>query len=201
MFVAAAVLVMIAVVRFALVERAREVGVTEVVPEWKDFASFEARDPGDTRRQLVVFTDFSCAACRATDSMLQSDPTLDRRFRLSYRYLTMIGGAASRRAAALAVCAEAFPSGVSIHQEFVRSNVSVDSTTAALSRRLGSADSRLEACLDSEFMVQRLSRDSTLAERLALTATPGILIDSVLYRGVPADLLDRLRASIPEEQR
>lgn len=148
------------------------------------------------RPRMTIYSDFACGACRRLDSLIAANPWIEARFEVSHRHNPIIGGQLSRRVAQFSNCVfgdssqamDRLPlySGPQSSQR-----VTMDSILKAV------ADSGLRAsherCIESIEGARAVEADAESAQRLGLLSTPGIIVDSLLFRGLPGDLVQRLR--------
>lgn len=184
----------------ALRPRPREIrdplSLAEIVPHWRTFGSRASADSGSTgsKHSVVVFSDYACGACRALDSMLAGH-VASREVSVSVRHLPIIGGPASETAARLVLCEAAVAGTRELHGGFFAERESIEERVESARRRLGETGAvgkSILECAESQLADSLIRRDRHDAARLGLIATPGILVDSLLFRGLPSGLLDLL---------
>lgn len=144
---------------------------------------------------ITIYSDYACGACKRLDSVIAANPWIEREYTVVHRHNPIIGGDASRRVSRFSVCVLGSQSraadrlvlyaGASKSQRTVMDSVLGavrDSTSRAAAVR----------CIEADSSEDRIADHQRMASRLGLSTTPGIVVDSLLFRGLPPDFDQRL---------
>jgi len=142
------------------------------------------------RPRLVIFSDYACSYCRQLDSLLESHPQVTRRFEVSWRHAPIIGEQLSRTAAKMVICEGMVLGTAGAHSALFRTRRTISDAIDSLRSAFLASD--ISSCMDSEEAAEVLARDLDAASALGIHATPAIMVDSMLFRGLPADIISRL---------
>lgn len=141
--------------------------------------------PASADVTIIVFTDYQCPICRATDSALREVQLADRQVRVIYKDWPILGER-SRFAARIALAADRQGRYVVLHRALMRTTRSLDPETVREVAIDAAVDwPRLEADLrlhDREIDAQ-LTRHADQAWSLGLEGTPAYLVGPFLLRG------------------
>ena len=155
----------------------------KIIRDWEEV--FRSTGEGYTVR-IAVFSDYKCPCCA---DAAQDMRTLGQEYSdvlIEYRSLPTLGEL-SERAAAVAECAR--PTGRYEEMHRILFDI-VDSLGVVpwtrLEAQAGIVDTlSFRSCLHEPSEPPRISQDLAVAEQLGVTATPSILVDSLLFRGSP----------------
>lgn len=196
---AVVVIVMAVFVHDRLAERRKvDAAGPRVVDGWRQVASSGfARGPTGASHTLVVFSDFECPYCRVFARVVDSLVLLEPGIRVVERHLPLSSiHPFARRAAAAAECASEMGHYLAMRNNLFGRPVLLQSEEwgrlAALSAIADTT--RFAECVRSDRHRDRIAHDMEDAERLRLTSTPSIVMDSVLLATPPT--LSALRAAI-----
>jgi protein-disulfide isomerase len=137
--------------------------------------------------RIVVFSDYACGHCSAA---LSTVDTLVRQFRgaieVVWRHFPMLGEG-SRAAALAAICARGAGGGMALHSQlFLKYDSLVAVGWGKVAEELAVHDAAsFIGCLSSEAAMKALERDVVAARELGLSGVPGVLLDSLLFIGMP----------------
>jgi protein-disulfide isomerase len=149
---------------------------------------------------LVVFTDYRCPFCRATDAdllaMTQADPDL----KIVVKHYPVLGPDSTVAAAfALAVLDLG---GLEAHENahsrlFGLRGGYTETSLGALARDLGLDPAAVFARMESDAVVERIEANLSLGRSFDLDVTPSFVLPGMLVRGqVPAEALGRYVAEV-----
>lgn len=159
-------------------------------------------DPPDADVTLVVFTDYRCAVCKASNPAIQKVLKEDGRVRVLYKDWPILGEA-SRIAARAAIAAHRQDKYPQFHDALMRVSGPLDEEAiAAAAAQAGVDRRRLRADLTAhnEEIDATLNRNAFQAFSLGLTGTPGFLVGPALVRGrLDESRLERLVAAARNE--
>jgi protein-disulfide isomerase len=141
---------------------------------------------------IVVFTDYQCPICKATDPALEDLLARDRRVRIIYKDWPIFGPA-SQAAARVALAADRQGKYLAFHRALMSSRVKLDDAEIQRAALKAGLDwPRVETDLrdrDLDFRRQ-LARQGTQAFSIGLQGTPGYLVGPYLInRGLDAGQL------------
>jgi protein-disulfide isomerase len=134
---------------------------------------------------LVVFTDYQCPICRATEPALDRALAEDPRVRVIYKDWPILGER-SRTAARAALAAQRQGKYRELHAAMMASRRRLDPAAIAdLARRAGLDEPRLQADLarDGPAIDAQLARHASQAWSLGLQGTPAYLVGPYLVEG------------------
>ena len=161
------------------------VGRTSVVEKVLADPESPAVGPADARVTVVVFTDYQCPICRATDPALERLIGVDPKVRVIFKDWPLLGPA-SRLAARYALAAQRQGRYLDLHRALMagRSPLTPEGV-AATARAAGLDWPRLEADLarDGAAIDAQLDRQAFQAWTLGLKGTPDYLVGTNLYEG------------------
>ncbi len=166
------------------------------VAEWQQFTApadlYHAADAAAV--QVVVFSDYQCAACRAlhrdlSELLAHSSGTVQ----VSARHFPLrSSGTTSLDAARIAVCAASNGQFPAVHDALLASPLtSIAEQMSRLTALAGFPEqAALETCMRSDAVASRLAADQQAKDTLKIRGTPSYLVNGRLYTGVmaPADL-------------
>jgi protein-disulfide isomerase len=166
------------------------------VPQWQRYAApadvYHAGGPDAV--QVVVFSDYQCAACRALHQDLRDllRGAGDSLQVLSRHYPLRSAGTTSLDAARIAICAATQGTFPTVHDALLASPLTdLPAQMARFASLAGFSDAAgLERCMRSEAVADRLAADGAAKEALRIRGTPSYLVNGRLYEGVmaPAEL-------------
>lgn len=163
------------------IERHRVQDVLE--REWEEFANVTTID-GSTGANLLVFVDYQCPFCRQLDELLREE----RINGVAVRHFPLEGiHEHARVAASLAICGEEQGLLSEMHLWlFNEVNWSEIDSVSSLNIDIPRLDqARLDWCLKSQEVSDRLAADSAWASRLQVRGTPTIVGKGGVITGVP----------------
>lgn len=184
--------VMIITARFSgdsVMPRLVEESRPTVVTAWEDHLGGMRvfTDGGDPAATMVVFSDYRCAYCADTDRLLQGLSTV-RNGNLEVRYRHFPMSSLSRGAALAVLCSQDQDGGASMHGQLFASRDSIGFISwSGFGARAGVRDTvALGRCMKGNEHATTLRADREAAEELGVLSTPTILLDSLLFVGVPS---------------
>lgn len=142
-------------------------------------------DPPDADVTLVVFTDYRCGVCKASNPAIQKVLKEDGRIRVLYKDWP-IPGEASRIAARAAIAAHRQGKYPQFHDALMRVSGPLDEAAiegAAVKAQIDLRRLRADLEAHHDEIDQILSRNAVQAFSLGLTGTPGFLVGPALVRG------------------
>jgi len=173
---------------------------TEV--NWRQYTEGQRLGRSAAPLTAVVFTDYECTACSQLGVIL-------RKLRREYpavltevvRQYPLPSHPLAEQAARAALCADS--SFDRVHDALIETRpVNGQVSWQGLARAaLGADSTRLEACMAAPETTKRLRRDMADGERLRVSITPTILLNSERYDGLPADFEAVVRSRIHAIQR
>jgi protein-disulfide isomerase len=134
---------------------------------------------------VVVFTDYQCPICRATDPALEAVRAHDPRLRVIYKDWPIFGEA-SKYAARVALAADRQGKYVPVHIALMQARPPLDAASVRDAAISAGADwPRIEAVLaaDKDGLDRQLGRHATQAWSLGLAGTPAYLVGYALFQG------------------
>ena len=141
--------------------------------------------PADADVTILVFTDYQCPICRATDPPLERLAAADRRVRIIFKDWPIFG-ANSTLAARAALAADRQGKYLSLHRALMTTRLPI---TAATLKPIAVAAGVDWPRLETDLRVHLSEIDLTLAghagqaRSLGLPGTPGYVVGSTLFRG------------------
>ena len=146
--------------------------------------SSPAEGPSTADLTLIVFTDYRCPACRAAYPAMQRAITKDRKVRIVYKDWPVFG-AASERAAAVAIASDLQNIYPLVHDRLMTGRADSDAALRTAVERSGGDWRKLQSDLASNRarIDAELGRNRMQAFGLGLGGTPGYLIGPILVRG------------------
>lgn len=154
-----------------------------IVPSWSTFS--QPADSGVVR--VVVFSDYRCSLCAVADSVLSDlHRSYPSRIRITWRHYPLFGPE-SRAAAMAAECARQQGHFRAVHQSLLhRSSAIGDRGLNAVAAIANVPDSvQFANCLARGGAEAALKNDMAAARDLSVRATPTLLLDSLLFEGMP----------------
>lgn len=165
---------------------------SSIVNDWKPFSvEGELSGPATAPAVIVVFSDYECPYCRALEARLfglrQRYP---KRMSVVWRHLPLEGHEFAYPAAVAAVCAAEQGRFEAFHQQlFGKADVLLGARWTEAAVASGVEDTvSFRMCLGSDRAAAVIDRDREAARRLGAVATPTLLVNDALFRGVPPDL-------------
>lgn len=154
-----------------------------VIGDWETV--FRSPDESYSVR-IAVFSDYMCAYCADAAHTLRTLVEEHADVLIEYRSLPTRGDL-SMRAATVAECARGDGRFEEMHHRLFSFADSLGIVPwARVEADAGIRDSvTFRTCLDQSSVPERIIQDLAVAERLGVTATPSILVDSLLFRGSP----------------
>jgi protein-disulfide isomerase len=153
--------------------------------------------PRDADGVMVVFTDYQCPVCRATDGALERRLDSDRHIRVVFKDWPILGPG-SIWAARIALAAARQGRYLPMHRALMRSRDALTPASLDLIALQAGVDAvRLQADLvrDGAAIDAQLARHAAQARSLGLEGTPGYVVGLKLARGgLSGRDLDRLIA-------
>jgi protein-disulfide isomerase len=134
---------------------------------------------------IVVFTDYQCPICKATDPALEQLIAKDPHVRVIFKDWPIFG-AASQAAARAAIAADRQGKYLAFHRALMASRVKLDNEQI---RRIGMASGvdwprlELDAASHSAKVKQQLARHAMQAWSLGFEGTPAYLVGPYLIEG------------------
>ena len=141
--------------------------------------------PADATVTILVFTDYQCPICRATDPALERLAASDRRVRIIFKDWPILG-ANSTLAARAALAADRQGKYLSLHQALMTTRLPI---TAGTLKRVAVGAGVDWPRLEADLRVYGARIDQTLAghaqqsRSLGLQGTPAYIVGSTLFRG------------------
>lgn len=175
--------------------RAQERQMSADAPDWRDYlVGGHTIGADQAPRQLVVFADYQCPACRELNDQLEE---VRRRgvtnFRIVYHQLPLQSIHPFAMSAAIAAeCAATQGHFAEMHRSLYDNQA--DFINAPWHRLAAQSDvpdlKRFDTCMHDSTQVEAIKADLYAARRLRLKGTPSMLIDGKAYYGArPADTL------------
>lgn len=165
-----------------------------------DAPGYPASGPGDADVTLLVFSDYQCPVCRATEPALDEAVKADGRVRIIYRDWPIFGPT-STRAARVALAAQYQGIYRPVHDALMQAPSLDETELRSAVANAGGSWTKLEADLKThgpriDAMITRSGED---AVRLGLPGTPGYLIGPIRIVGKATeqqfrDAIERARA-------
>jgi protein-disulfide isomerase len=189
-WIAFAVVIALAIIASTLLQwwprEGRRLTLTPVVAAvLNDAGSPRAGAAGSADVTVVVFTDYRCPICKATDPALARALAADPFLRVIYKDWP-IRGAISDLAARTALAADRQGRYLAVHDALMAARGPLDAERiAAIAAEAGADPARLAADLDTHAreIDAQLGRHSQQAFGLGLAGTPGYLVGPYLYDG------------------
>lgn len=155
-----------------------------VVPEWRRYAS--SQDSNLT--SIVVFSDFRCGGCRYAHHVLASLPgEWQGAVAIKWFQLPLLGPVSVEAARAVS-CVRSIRDQAALTTTFFSATDSLGMVPwADLAARSGIADiATFQACVERDDSIAALTEAKEIASKLRITSTPTVLLDSLLFRGMPS---------------
>lgn len=157
------------------------------VSAWRDYGSAGARmGAADAPVTIVVFSDFQCPACRVLAEQLQA-VRADRGNEVAvvYRHHPLRSHPHARMAARASECAGHQGRFEAMHDSLFQVQPDIGSRPwDEIARNAGVRDlGRFGRCMEDARMDSILARDAVLSRRLAVEATPTLLINDIRVVG------------------
>ncbi len=149
-----------------------------------DDATAPRAGPADADVTIVLFTDYQCAVCRATDPALERLIDRDRRVRVIFKDWPIFG-ANSVMAARVAMAADRQGKYLALHRALMTSHEPINAATLpAIAARAGVDWAKLAADLAAHGteIDTALAAHAREARSLGLQGTPGYLVGPYLVR-------------------
>lgn len=172
------------------------------VSDIADAPGYPSSGPSDADVSLLVFSDYNCPVCRATEPALDAAVKADGRVRVIYRDWPIFGPA-SIRAARVALAAQYQGIYRPVHDALMRAPSLDEAELRSAVAHAGGSWAKLEADLKAhgpriDAMITRSGED---AVRLGLPGTPGFLIGPIRIVGKASeqqfrDAIDRARNKV-----
>jgi len=167
---------------------------SDTIHDWRSYTTGGIRTSPASGQLLVItiFSDYECPFCKRLSPQIAK---LQRRYgsRLAViwrQYPAPAGHPFAMTAAAAAICAASENRFEQVHERLF--NELTDSSSVALTSlalRAGITDSaRFARCLRDANTKAPINRDINEGDRLGIRGTPTLLIDSLKFDGLPADL-------------
>jgi len=158
------------------------------VSSWRSYLNGYQPWPSTSQpiANLVIFSDYRCEYCSETDSVLSTLPSIQEgSLRVIYRHLPM--SPLARNAALASICAEDMGLGRRMHSRlFAVSDSFGFLSWNHIAASVGLTDTlSFDRCLAASSSSDRLTADLNAAEQLRIRSTPALLLDSLLFIGVP----------------
>jgi protein-disulfide isomerase len=164
------------------VQRLSSSPVVEAVLTDRDNPAVGATVPDIT---VMVFTDYQCPICRATDRALEAVRARDPRLRIVYKDWPIFGEA-SKYAARVALAADRQGRYLPVHVALMNTHLPLDAASVRQAAIASGVDwPRLEADLANEKtqLDGRLARNAAQAWSLGVEGTPAYIVGHALFRG------------------
>lgn len=155
-----------------------------VVRQWREYAA--SQDSSLT--SIIVFSDFKCGGCRYAHEVLSTLPG-NRRGAVVIKWWQLpLLGPVSVEAARAVECLSSTRERDALTAAFFAAADSLGIVPwADLAARSGIADGvKLQACVQRDDSIAALTEAREIASRLQVTSTPTVLLDSLLFRGMPS---------------
>ena len=155
-----------------------------MLPDWRNYSA--SPDTGLT--SIVIFSDFKCRSCKYAHEVLKglSDA---RAAGVAVRWwqLPLLGPVSIEGARAIACLSSARDQAALTDVIFAASDsLGIESWTKLAERSGISAARELQSCVESEDSLAALTEAKAIAVQLGITSTPSVLLDSLLFRGMPS---------------
>lgn len=155
--------------------------------------------PASGETTLVIFTDYRCPVCRASNDPIQRVLAADTGVKVLYKDWPILG-ARSVAAAKAALAADRQGRYAAMHDALMRAPASLDDDTietAAGRAGVDLAQLRRDLVNHADAIEQRLGRNSFQAWSIGLRGTPAFLVGTYLVTGaIDARRLARLLATV-----
>ncbi len=160
----------------------------EIVTDWQRYGK---RGPGTitvpSRVTVVVFSDYACPHCAtAASTMERLVRGRSDKVEVVWRHLPQLSGY-SFKAAIASECARRVDRFGQMHEKLFSVRDSLGSLPwTRLASEVGIPDTTAFAtCLSDSTIANLVRQDSIVAQELGIKGIPGVLVDSLLFRGVP----------------
>ena len=170
----------------------------DTISDSRPYASAAMRVRGaNAMPRVIIFTDYECGACRLLERLI---PRVSRQLDelgLGYVQTPLPGHSVAAVAARASVCADAQRNFAAYHSALFAERSLRDSPWLSIAARLDGIDTvAFTKCMGGDSSRSVVNQHQKLGEQLGVVGTPTILVDRVVYVGLPSGFPKILDAAL-----